>query len=167
MHKEMNTKKGSLVLILLLILTFSILLAFVAYKRLVVDRTPAELGSTTSPTKMGTMTLITNNPIYYHQLVEFYYVLPRKPQLPNFVVTCRQDSGWVFAAEGLYHPEITPRSLEGTISILIENESQTLLLGGLDYTKLAHCGAYLIEEGTRNGKMSTFGTSVAGFDVLP
>ena len=166
MNKKIKTKKVNLGLVLLLSLTFSILLAVVSFKRLIIDKAPAQLGSTTSPTRIGTMTLLTSTPIYYHQVVEFYYVLPRKPQKANFIVVCNQGK-WIFAAEGIPHPEITPRLLQGTISILMANESETLHLGGFNYTQPASCGAYLIDEGSPNGKPATVATNVAHFEILP
>ena len=132
---------------------------------------PQDIRQEAAGSNSGTVTL-TNPPIHYHDIAKFNFTFEKQPQTPNFAVVCSQNGARVFVSESKYVDyQYSSQSKSGTLSFLMDNTSNTngsFLQLGLVYTIPADCIAYFIEEGTRNGKMSSIiSGTVTSFTVTP
>ena len=126
---------------------------------------------------LGTVTVLNNSPINYHQLVQFNFTFPKPTKIYTVAVVCYQNSKRILVSENGYVDfQYDQQTKSGTFSWLVDSKSNTFnainpdgspLYPGFDYTIPANCQAYIIDEGSRNGKPSTFLTDVATFSVNP
>lgn len=112
-------------------------------------------------TDLGTITLVSPQPIVYGHPVTFSWVFTKRPQYPTLGVFAKQGGGWAYIAE-----LSVGRDLTGTASVVISNEMSSALPGTLDTTQPADAQAYCWDE-YRGGKQPRPITGQVFFKVQP
>lgn len=106
----------------------------------------------------GIITLDTPVPAY-HADVTAHWALTRRPQLPAMGLLCYQGNVLHYGAE----LPLT-RALTGSGTILLANETSSVLPGTLDYSQPASCQVYVFDD-HRGGQPGEVITNVIGFTV--